>query len=129
MPQVLTSDKVQAYAHCPRPMCEGAEQMEIEAIREEIGTTYQESGGDLPFIEKSTVHLTFADPKLAECPICGHPRDISLQSRVEYQNLSGHDPNGLIGIKYGPQSQEDTPEAALQARIKQLEAELEIGKS
>jgi hypothetical protein len=102
MPQVMNQTEVDAYAHCGTPpVCDGYDQVKVKAIREELGTTYMESGGDLPFIEKSHIHLRFADPDDAACPHCGAGRELSEQPRTTYQNLSGYDPEGLRGIKYG----------------------------
>lgn len=100
MPTVMSRDEVQAFAHCVNIFCPGHEQQPVQAVRQEIGFTYQELGGDHPFIERSTVGFEFADPEQAACPDCGRRRELSEQSRVDYENLSGHDPRGLIGIKY-----------------------------
>lgn len=100
MPTIMSRGEVAAFAHCPKPLCDGYEQQPVTAVREEIGRTYAESGGDAPFVETSTVTLAFAEPGEVACPECGQTREISTQVRQEYQNLSGYDPNGLLEIKY-----------------------------
>lgn len=106
MPTLMSTAEVTAFAHCPRPMCPGGEQEPVEAIREEVGVTYMESGGDSPFIEKSHVQLRFKDEAQHDCPECGHKRELTNQPRVDYPSLSGHDPSGLLGIKYGAQTRD-----------------------
>jgi hypothetical protein len=103
MPTVMNAQEVTAFAHCGRPTCDGYDQQPVPAKREEIGYTYLESGGDLPHIEKSSIQLTFADPDDMPCPHCGRQRELTADLRAEYQNLSGYDPEGLVGIKYGKQ--------------------------
>lgn len=100
MPTVMSRNEVQAFAHCTNIFCPGHDQAPVLAVREELGYTYIENGGDLPFVEKSTVTLSFVDPDELACPECGRNRDLSLQTRVEYPNESGHDPRGLVQIKY-----------------------------
>lgn len=104
MTQLISSNTVTAYAHCTRPLCDGASQQPVQALREETGVTYAEQGGDLGFVDKSFVTLRFDDDDDAACPHCGRPRELTEQARVQYQNLSGVDPDGLVGIKYGAQT-------------------------
>ena len=100
MPTVMSQETVTAYAHCVRPLCPGNQQQPVPAVREELGVTYSERGGDLGFIEQSHVTLRFADNTDRTCPACGGPRDLTDQSRVVYANESGVDPTALVGIKY-----------------------------
>lgn len=100
MPTVMSRNEVQAFAHCTNIFCPGHDQVPVTAIRQELGYTYLENGGDLPFVEKSTVSLEFANPDDVQCPSCERVRELSDQPRVDYENLSGHDPRGLVGIKY-----------------------------
>ncbi len=103
MPTVMKHDEVTAFAHCGRPTCEGHDQQPVKAIREEVGYTYLEGGGDLPHIEKSSVQLRYVNDEDRLCPFCERARELTENMRAEYQNLSGYDPNGLVGIKYGAQ--------------------------
>lgn len=94
-----TITQVRAYAHCVRPRCPGYREQEVDAVRREDFYTYAEKGGDLPGIENSFVYLDFADEDERACPSCGQARDLSATARPQYQNISGHDPNGLLDIE------------------------------
>lgn len=97
MPTIIETS-VTAYAHCTDPRCPGAYQQPVDGRRIETGWAYTENGGDIPGIERSHVRAEFADPQDAVCPHCSGPRDIALDPRPQYQNLSGKDPMGLLGI-------------------------------
>lgn len=103
MPTVLKSEEVQAFAHCgATPGCPGVEQQPVKALKQEIGHTFIERGGDLGSIENSFEHLNFADEADRSCPHCGRDREISEQARIQY-TASGYDPNYLLTEKYAEQ--------------------------
>lgn len=106
MPTVMHRDEVQAFAHCTNIFCPGHDQQPVLAIRQELGYTYADNGGSDPFIERSIVSYEFADPAEHACSECGRLRELSEQTRVEYPNQSGHDPRGLLAIKYRDDGQE-----------------------
>lgn len=128
----ITQEAVTAYAHCVQPRCQGYQQQEVEAVREEAGFTYAERGGDLPGTEASFVSLRFADDDKAPCPHCGGHRDLSLTARRQYPAVSGFDPNGLLDIQpYDPGKQAqvaatpptDSERLALEQEREQIRAE------
>lgn len=103
MPTILKSEEVQAFAHCgATPGCPGVEQQPVAALKEELGHTFIERGGDLGSVENSFVHLRFADETDVQCPHCGRDRELSEQARVQYTS-SGYDPNYLLTEKYAEQ--------------------------
>lgn len=103
MPTILKSEEVQAFAHCgATPGCPGVEQQPVNALKEELGHTFIERGGDLGSVENSFVHLRFADETDVQCPHCGRDRELSEQARVQYTS-SGYDPNYLLTEKYAEQ--------------------------
>lgn len=102
-----TVAEVTAYAHCVTPRCRGYQQAEVRGILKEDTYTYAERGGDLPGPENSFVYLSFAkEDEDAPCPHCGERRDLSLEPRRQYANISGHNPEGLLDIEpYDPRRQ------------------------
>jgi hypothetical protein len=119
MPNVIDTP-AKGYAHCLNPRCPGYQQEVVPAIRRETQWTYTELDGDLPGIERSTVSYHFADEKDAACPTCKGIREVTAEPRATYQNLSGHDPNGLLKIR-----PHDSPDpASLQAEIAALKEKL-----
>lgn len=93
MPRI-SEVEITAFAHCPNPRCEGYTQREVPAISRTVEHTYVEKGGDMPGVETSQVYIHPCDEEL--CPSCGKTCEITDQRRVRYDNLSGHDPNGLL---------------------------------
>ena len=94
MPRIYEKE-ITALAHCPNPRCEGYAQREVKAIERTVEHTYVEQGGDMPGVERSMVYLS-ADES---CPVCDKTCEITNQRRVHYDNLSGHDPDGLLQYK------------------------------
>jgi hypothetical protein len=108
------------YAHCLNARCPGYAQEPVQALRRETSYTYAElngtAEGSVPGFERSQVSFVFADEDDAACPHCEGPREIAPQPRTTYQNLSGHDPNGLLNLRPG-----EAPDVgALQAEIAAL---------
>lgn len=98
MPTV-TEQAVTAFAHCIVSRCAGNNQESVQAIRVETGHSYEDLGGDWPFVERSHVSVRFADEADAVCPHCGERREVTLEQRKQYAPLSGHDPMGLLDIQ------------------------------
>ena len=100
MPTITTQD-VQAFAHCRSARCPGYQQQEVPAVREESSQTFGENGGDGVFThmtERSMVEYQFADQEDVPCPVCSAPREVTGDPRPQYQPLSGHDPLGLLAV-------------------------------
>jgi hypothetical protein len=117
-----TDTPIDAYAHCLNPRCAGYAQESVKALRRETFYTFADLGGDanMPGYERSIVGFHFADETDAACPSCESPRAVTPEARTQYQNLSGHDPNGLLHILPG-----DAPNVAdLQAEIAALKAKV-----
>lgn len=135
-----TETPVRAYAHCRNSRCSGNAQVEIDAVLCEYAQTFGDNGGDGAFfgmVERSTIEYAFADPEQAPCVSCKQPREVTGQQRPTYQNLSGHDPKGLLYVEGYDASQEapasagfgesdDEIELRLRAKIReeQIEAKL-----
>lgn len=116
---------IEGYAHCLNARCAGYAQHTVQAVRREKSYTFVElngtAEGSVPGVERSQVSYHFADEDEAPCPSCGGTREVTPSPRTQYQNLSGHDPEGLLRIRPG-----DAPDVnALQARIAQLEAQVD----
>lgn len=136
MPQVLSREEVVGYAHCsaifPDPagtghgvLCDGNVQEQVPAIREEIGLTYNELGGDLHVIERSMVYVNFVNAEDATCPHCGGPRVISDQKRPAYPNQSRQDPNGLLKLMGLANGAVGSPAVNVQSEVAELREALE----
>lgn len=96
MPTVTETAKT-LYAHCTDPRCPGAAQRELDGFVVETAFSYRERGANAPGIEQSTVTFRLADEDQHACE-CGRRLELSDQRRVIYDNLSGHDPMGLLGV-------------------------------
>jgi hypothetical protein len=113
---------IEGYAHCLNARCPGYAQEKVPAIRRETSYTWGDLGGDADFpgFERSAVSFHFADEEQSPCPSCAGAREVTPDPRTAYQNLSGHDPNGLLKIRPG-----DAPDpVALQAEIAALKEKL-----
>lgn len=116
----ITDTPIDGYAHCLNPRCAGYAQEPVKAIRRETAFTFVElngtAEGSVPGFERSSVSFVFTDEDNAACGSCGGVREVTASPRTTYQNLSGHDPNGLLNIRPG-----DAPDiGALQAEIAAL---------
>lgn len=122
MPTV-TENTTRAFAHCPSVRCPGSNQMEVDAVEVTTGFTVGDLGGDqntafTHLIERSMVSYRFANDDDVACPACGRPRELTGQARPSYDNLSGFDPNGLVGgAKFDP-SFVSTPDEQMKAELK-----------
>jgi hypothetical protein len=129
MPQI-TATPATVYLHCRDPRCPGANQEELPGIREETSQTLGENGGDgamAAMIERSWIEYRVEDPESLPCPACGQGREVTGTARPQYQNLSGHDPMGLIGgLTFDPNrvnTETDARVAELEAKLNRLLAE------
>lgn len=120
MPHV-TETPVQAYAHCPDPLCPGSDQRPVPAIRQLVQQTIGERGGDGAFVnlvENSHEYLRFAEPDDVACPECGRDREVAGQRRPTYQRLIGP-PDALLRAQRaglnGPSSAQGVADAAAAA--------------
>lgn len=98
MPRVH-EQRVDGFAHCPEARCPGYSQEPVPAIRKTTEFTFVDSGGDLPGVEKSFVHFSFADEDQLACPSCGRDRELTETPRKTYAPTTGYDQMGLL--KYG----------------------------
>lgn len=94
----MSTEVVDGFAHCPDPLCDGYRQQEVRAIREEVGQSYTENGGDMPGIERSSVYLRFEASDEQPCPTCDRDRELSLTERKRYQPLSGQAQDVLLRL-------------------------------
>jgi hypothetical protein len=111
---------LEGYAHCLNPRCPGYAQEPVKALRRETSYTYVElngtAEGSVPGFERSQVSVRVRRRGRRRVPVLRRrPRD-HPQPRTQYQNLSGHDPNGLLNLRPG-----EAPDVgALQAEIAAL---------
>jgi hypothetical protein len=108
------------YAHCLNARCPGYAQEPVRLFGARRRTPTPSSTAPLRAASPaSSAHrsaFVFADEDDAACPHCEGPREIAPQPRTTYQNLSGHDPNGLLNLRPG-----EAPDVgALQAEIAAL---------
>ena len=122
----ITDEEVIGHAHCPNPRCDPYEH-ETPVTRRTIAWTYQENGGDLPGIERTSEQVIANEKTASMCPSCGRARELSLDERPEYPNESGVDPLGLLGMQ--PQTADPSlvavqQQAELAQQLADLQAEL-----
>lgn len=119
---------IKGFAHCRNPLCRGYLQEQVEAVRRETGYSYVERGGDLPFMESSTVHIVFADEQSdSPCPYCKEAREVTDQQRPVYEKMTGFAQDGLLHAprfgEFQPGSEEnDQLKQQLADQAKALEA-------
>jgi hypothetical protein len=131
MPHVVPT-MVQAYAHCPDPVCPGHEQQQVDAVHVETFFMYTDNGGDLPGFERSVAVLSYADEsdghpsEVAPCPHCDLRRELSGTPRRQYDRLSGYSPDYLISRNAKPFDPSKPPAAPedLDGRVKDLESQV-----
>lgn len=91
----ITQTPAQGYAHCPDSLCDGNEQIQVQAILERSDRTYKEwSDGSglpsMPGVENTTERLLFANdgqngrPDDTTCAHCGRRLELSNQPRPVY---------------------------------------------
>lgn len=103
----ITEETVDAFAHCQSFVCPGYMQEPVQGVRTIRSETLGDRGGDgaLAMVVENTWHyLRFANdgaegkPNQVPCPHCGRDREIALDARPTYQNLSGFAQNGLLEV-------------------------------
>lgn len=102
----ITEEKVPAYAHCINFVCPGYAQEEVLGLRTVRSESIGDRGGDgalAMVVENTWLYMSFANPEQRPCPHCGKDREIALDARPTYQNLSGFAQNGLLEVaKFDP---------------------------
>lgn len=115
---MTTETAVEAFAHCPDPLCAGHEQAPVPGVKMLVATTIGDRGGDGVFVnivENTHEYLRFAEPEDVACPECGRDREVALQQRPVYDRLIGP-PDALLRARRaglgGPKSAQAVGEAA-----------------
>lgn len=128
---VVTEQTVDAFAHCINFVCPGYSQEPVKGVKTVRSANLNSRGGDGALgmvIENTWEYLRFADPDKVPCPHCSSDREIALQSRPTYQNLSGFAQNGLVEVaKFDPgvrNTKADEQQAAEMAKANAQIAEL-----
>lgn len=141
-PNVLEAE-IEGYAYCSRgtnatgqPRCTGHAGERVPAKRTVVEWTYESRGGDIPGVENSQVHVSWADEDQQECPgflinrdgkvtdvPCGKPRILSETERPVYDHLAG-DVDLLDGLDVQERERSDQRVADLEAQLRQTQAEL-----
>lgn len=130
---------VEGFAHCNNARCPGNAQQPVEAVEVTTEFMYRDNGANAPGVEKSVVELRFADDSVRLCPHCGRSREVTDTPRVVYDNLSGLDPMGLLGVpQFDPKAQAearqrplvDEERAALERQLAEAQKQLaELAKA
>lgn len=121
---VVTEQPIKAYAHCVKPVCVGTFQEEVDAMRVETGYLFSDNGGDIPGIERSKVEARFLHDEDSTCPHCGSHRDLSLTPRPQYEALSGHPQDGLLGLARFDPGKTSTADDETRAEVEALRAQI-----
>lgn len=127
MPTVVSS-VVTGLAFCPDPRCPGYEQVDAAVRVDDVRWTYVENGGDLPGIEKSNLHETFALEEGEEwphCPHCGKRMEATTQERPVYAMVSGQDPLRLLNLDVAAQTRKFA-EGQTESRVEIAELKVEL---
>jgi hypothetical protein len=131
----VTEETLDGYAHCIDFVCPGYGQEPVKAIKTVRHDTVGDRGGDgalAMVVENTWEYLRFDDPEKVSCPHCGGTREVALQARPTYQNLSGFAQNGLVqvakfdaNVRNSPADEAAAAESAAQAaRIAELEQQM-----
>lgn len=120
----VTEETVDGYAHCINFVCAGYAQEPVKAVKTTRHDTVGDRGGDgalAMVVENTWEYLRFDDSEKVACPHCGKDREIALQARPTYQNLSGFAQNGLVQVAKFDANVRNTPadEAAAAAQAAQ----------
>lgn len=121
-----TETRVDAFAHCPDPLCAGHEQAPVPGVRTLVATTIGDRGGDGVFVnivENTHEYVRFEDSEDVPCPECGtRDREIAVQARPVYDRLIGP-PDALLRVRRaglgGPQSAQAVGAAAADAAARE----------
>lgn len=130
-----TEETVDGFAHCKDFVCPGYGQEPVKAVKTIRHDTVGDRGGDgalAMVVENTWEYLRFDDPEKMLCPHCGGTREVALQARPTYQNLSGFAQNGLVQVAKFDANVRNTPadeaaaaeQAAQKARIAELETQM-----
>jgi hypothetical protein len=131
----VTEETVDGFAHCIDFVCPGYGQEPVKAVKTIRHDTVGDRGGDgalAMVVENTWEYLRFDDPEKVQCPHCGKAREVALQARPTYQNLSGFAQNGLVQVAKFDANVRNTPadeaqaaeQAASNVRIAELEQQM-----
>lgn len=116
------------YAHCPDSRCQGNEQEVVDAVVTIVEESCLSRGGGgtgAQIIENTREHTRFKNLEDADCRYCGRLRELSAQERPVYQNLSFHDPYGLLKApKFDPNVRNTPADEAMAAEAAELRRQI-----
>ena len=114
----VTEEPVDGFAHCINFVCAGYSQEPVRAVKTVRHDTVGDRGGDgalAMVVENTWEYLRFEDSAAVPCPHCGEDREVALQARPTYQNLSGFAQNGLVQVAKYDAAARNTPADEAQA--------------